>query len=106
MAYGSGLLTPYFSVNDLKNSCPSGGYLSGVRVATVHLTCGSSDFGMPPSFSETKPVSQTPSGPYMWALVPRAAPKSLNCWTALLAVMPEYRKQSAPAAFALEAIER
>jgi len=61
---------------------------------------------MPPSFSETKPVSATPSGPYIFAFGPRAAAKSLNCCTALLAVMPEYRKQSTPAALALEARER
>ena len=55
---------------------------------------------------ETKPVSQTPSGPYIFASGPRAAAKSLNCWTALLAVMPEYTKQSAPAALDFEASER
>ena len=63
MAYGSGLSTPYFSVNCLKNSWPSGGYSSADSVATVTLTRGLSDAGMPPSFSEAKPVSATPSGP-------------------------------------------
>ena len=63
MAYGSGLSTPYFVVKSSKNFWPSGGYWSGESVAIVTLTCLLREAGMPPSFSDTKPVSATPSGP-------------------------------------------
>ena len=60
---------------------------------------------MPPSFGLAKPDSATPSGPYSFAFGSAAA-KSLYSCTALLAVMPVNRKQSAPAALAFCASER
>src|SRR3954451_3031141 len=105
MAYGSGSAPGYAFLYEAKNALPSGGYLFGSRVATVHSVRDASAVGMPPCFGSVYVAVQMPSGPRILAFGIAAARSLVSC-TALLFTMPLMKTQSVPFALIDEATER